>query len=174
MPRYRQEEKVYEYRPSADDVRRLDEFIAMGLYDDEDLAKLDEYRALHSFTSKQVSDLTEIISHAQNKLDLNKDFELITKIWNLGRSIRDAFFFVHLDEMGQSVKEVASDSDAEEPKTPEYTLKAIKNYQKNLVRKSVTLDTRKDSELIEKLEGDTMPFNQRVKELLKEFYGLNK
>lgn len=56
------------------------------------------------------------------------------------------------------------------PKTPEYTRKAIKNYEKNLIRKSVTFDVRKDDDmlLLEMIEKDGRTFAEIARTALLE------
>lgn len=56
------------------------------------------------------------------------------------------------------------------PKTPEYTRKAIRAYEKNLIRKSVTFDVRKDDdmELLKMIEQDGRTFTQIARTALLE------
>ncbi|AKG07140.1 hypothetical protein AAX06_01950 [Moraxella bovoculi] len=57
-----------------------------------------------------------------------------------------------------------------DPKTPEYTRKAIRAYEKNLVRKSVTFDVRKpdDMALLEMIEQDGRAFAEIARTALLE------
>ena len=56
------------------------------------------------------------------------------------------------------------------PKTPEYTRKAIRAYEKNLVRKSVTFDVRKpdDMALLKMIEQDRRTFAEIARTALLE------
>ena len=55
-------------------------------------------------------------------------------------------------------------------KTPEYTRKAIRDYEKNLVRKSVTFDVRKsdDMALLKMIEQDRRTFAEIARTALLE------
>lgn len=59
-------------------------------------------------------------------------------------------------------------------KTPEYILRAQKNYTKKVSKRSVVLNKESDSELIQAIDNDDEPFNQLVKRLLNEYYNLTK
>lgn len=56
------------------------------------------------------------------------------------------------------------------PKTPEYIRRAVKNYEKNIIRKSVTFDVRKDDdmELLKMIEQDGRTFTQIARTALLE------
>lgn len=56
------------------------------------------------------------------------------------------------------------------PKTPEYIRRAVKNYEKNLIRKSVTFDVRKDDDikLLEMIEQDGRTFAEIARTALLE------
>lgn len=56
------------------------------------------------------------------------------------------------------------------PKTPEYIRRAVKNYEKNLIRKSLTFDVRKDDdmELLKMIEQDGRTFTQIARTALLE------
>lgn len=55
-------------------------------------------------------------------------------------------------------------------KTPTYTRKAIKNYDKKVIKKQIVLNPDIDSDLLEAIEQDDVAFSKRVKELLRGFY----
>ena len=57
-----------------------------------------------------------------------------------------------------------------ELKTPNYTRKAIKNYERNLIRKSVTFDVRKpdDMTLLEMIEQDRRTFAEIARTAISE------
>lgn len=56
------------------------------------------------------------------------------------------------------------------PKTPEYTRKAIRAYEKNIIRKSLTFDVRKDDDikLLKMIEQDGRTFAQIARTALLE------
>lgn len=56
------------------------------------------------------------------------------------------------------------------PKTPEYIRRAVKAYEKNLIRKSLTFDVRKDDdmELLKMIEQDGRTFTQIARTALLE------
>lgn len=58
-----------------------------------------------------------------------------------------------------------------QPKTPEYTRQAIKNYEKNIVRKSVTFDVRKpeDMALLDMIEKDGRAFAELARTAILEY-----
>ena len=58
-------------------------------------------------------------------------------------------------------------------KTPTYTRKAIKNYDKKVIKKQIVLNPDIDSDLLEAINQDDMAFSKRVKELLRDFYQSN-
>ena len=62
------------------------------------------------------------------------------------------------------------------PKTPEYTRKAIRAYEKNLVRKSVTFDARKpdDVALLEMIEQDGRTFAEIARSAILEYLQKNQ
>lgn len=63
---------------------------------------------------------------------------------------------------------------SEKLKTPTYTRNAIKNYEKNLVRKVINFDTRKDEDkqLLDLLEKDERSFSEIVRLALKKELGI--
>ena len=63
-----------------------------------------------------------------------------------------------------------------DPKTPEYTRKAIRAYEKNLVRKSVTFDVRKpyDTALLEMIEQDGRTFAGIARTAILEYLQKNQ
>lgn len=61
----------------------------------------------------------------------------------------------------------------EDKKTPEYTLRAQRNYAKKVSKRSVVLNKDNDAELIEAIDNDNEPFNQLVKRLLNEYYKIS-
>lgn len=58
-------------------------------------------------------------------------------------------------------------------KTPTYTRKAIKNYDKKVIKKQIVLNPDIDSDLLKAIKQDDMAFSKRVKELLRDFYQSN-
>ena len=60
--------------------------------------------------------------------------------------------------------------------TPEYTRKAIRAYEKNLVRKSVTFDVRKDDDmaLLEMIEKDGRAFAEIARSAILEYLQKNQ
>ena len=58
-------------------------------------------------------------------------------------------------------------------KTAPYTMRAIANYEKKVVKKAVIINPDSDSELLKAIENDDTPFGTRVKQLLKEFYKIS-
>lgn len=58
-------------------------------------------------------------------------------------------------------------------KTPTYTRKAIKNYDKKVIKKQIVLNPDIDSDLLEAIKQDDVAFSKRVKELLRDFYQSN-
>ena len=58
-------------------------------------------------------------------------------------------------------------------KTASYTMRAIANYEKKVVKKAVIINPDSDSELLKAIENDDMAFGTRVKQLLKEFYKIS-
>ena len=58
-------------------------------------------------------------------------------------------------------------------KTPTYTRKAIKNYDKKVIKKQIVLNPDIDSDLLEAIKQDDVAFSKRIKELLRDFYQSN-
>ena len=58
-------------------------------------------------------------------------------------------------------------------KTASYTMRAIANYEKKVVKKAVIINPDSDSELLKAIENDDMAFGTRVKQLLKDFYKIS-
>lgn len=57
-------------------------------------------------------------------------------------------------------------------KTPEYTRRAIRAYEKGLVQKKLTLHKEKDADLIEAIKSDNEQFTPLIKRLLRDHYNL--
>ena len=58
-------------------------------------------------------------------------------------------------------------------KTASYTMRAIANYEKKVVKKAIIINPDSDSELLKAIENDSMAFGTRVKQLLKDFYKIS-
>ena len=58
-------------------------------------------------------------------------------------------------------------------KTASYTMRAISNYEKKVVKKAVIINPDSDLELLKAIENDSMAFGTRVKQLLKDFYKIS-
>ena len=58
-------------------------------------------------------------------------------------------------------------------KTASYTMRAIANYEKKVVKKAVIINPDSDSELLKAIKNDNMAFGTRVKQLLKDFYKIS-
>ena len=58
-------------------------------------------------------------------------------------------------------------------KTASYTMRAIANYEKKVVKKAIIINPDSDSELLKAIENDNVPFGTRVKQLLKDFYKIS-
>lgn len=60
----------------------------------------------------------------------------------------------------------------QQPKTPEYTRRAIKAYRERGVQKQITMNPRRNDEaqLLEAIGADKTPFSTLVKRLLKQHY----
>ena len=58
-------------------------------------------------------------------------------------------------------------------KTAPYTMRAIANYEKKVVKKAIIINPDSDSELLKAIENDNMAFGTRVKQLLKDFYKIS-
>ena len=58
-------------------------------------------------------------------------------------------------------------------KTASYTMRAIANYEKKVVKRAVIINPDSDSELLKAIENDSMAFGTRVKQLLKDFYKIS-
>lgn len=58
--------------------------------------------------------------------------------------------------------------------TPEYTRRAIKNYETGLFKKSVTFSVETDADILTAIEEDETPFTALILSLLYEHYGIQK
>ena len=58
-------------------------------------------------------------------------------------------------------------------KTAPYTLRAIADYEKKVVKKAIIINPDSDSELLKAIENDDTPFGTRVKQTLKDFYKIS-
>ena len=50
--------------------------------------------------------------------------------------------------------------------------KALKKYRDKLIKKQITFNPDKDSDLIAAMDNDKQPLNSLVKRLLREYYSL--
>ena len=58
--------------------------------------------------------------------------------------------------------------------TPEYTRRAIKNYEAGLIKKTVTFSVDEDADILAAIQSDDTPFASLMLSLLYKHYGIEQ